>query len=94
MDREVASFRPGGGHRAAANNIQLLLCGDLNSLPDSGPSPAGLGTRLDWGQSLGGGAGGRHTQLGGAQVGPVLVDLTAASGARAPGGLGTRNQVI
>ncbi|XP_037084077.1 CCR4-NOT transcription complex subunit 6-like [Pollicipes pollicipes] len=34
--REVASFRPGGGHRSASNNIQLLLCGDLNSLPDSG----------------------------------------------------------
>lgn len=33
--REVASFRPGGGHRSSGN-IQLLLCGDLNSLPDSG----------------------------------------------------------
>jgi len=32
--REVASFRPGA--RGNTNNIQLLLCGDLNSLPDSG----------------------------------------------------------
>ena len=28
------SFRP--GHKADASNIQLLLCGDFNSLPDSG----------------------------------------------------------
>lgn len=34
MDEASHSFRP--GHKYDANNVQLLLCGDFNSLPDSG----------------------------------------------------------
>lgn len=34
LDEAGHSFRP--GHKFDANNVQLLLCGDFNSLPDSG----------------------------------------------------------
>ena len=37
MDEESVSFRPGGTPRSQeACPIPLVLCGDLNSLPDSG----------------------------------------------------------
>ncbi|XP_072038370.1 CCR4-NOT transcription complex subunit 6-like [Amphiura filiformis] len=39
MEEETVSFRPGGGSHSrssSTNNIPLMLCGDLNSLPDSG----------------------------------------------------------
>lgn len=34
LEEASHSFRP--GHKPDTNNIQLLLCGDFNSLPDSG----------------------------------------------------------
>ncbi|XP_055679826.1 CCR4-NOT transcription complex subunit 6-like isoform X4 [Lutzomyia longipalpis] len=34
LDEAGHSFRP--GHKFDSNNVQLLLCGDFNSLPDSG----------------------------------------------------------
>ena len=34
LDEACHSFRP--GHKYDSNNVQLLLCGDFNSLPDSG----------------------------------------------------------
>lgn len=34
LDEAGHSFRP--GHKYDSNNVQLLLCGDFNSLPDSG----------------------------------------------------------
>lgn len=34
LDEATSSFRP--GHKYDSNNVQLLLCGDFNSLPDSG----------------------------------------------------------
>lgn len=34
LDEACHSFRP--GHKYDTNNVQLLLCGDFNSLPDSG----------------------------------------------------------
>ena len=34
LEEASHNFRP--GHKADTNNIQLLLCGDFNSLPDSG----------------------------------------------------------
>lgn len=34
LDEACHSFRP--GHKYDPNNVQLLLCGDFNSLPDSG----------------------------------------------------------
>lgn len=34
LDEASHSFRP--GHKIDVNNVQLLLCGDFNSLPDSG----------------------------------------------------------
>lgn len=34
IDEASHSFRP--GHKSDSNNVQLLLCGDFNSLPDSG----------------------------------------------------------
>ena len=44
MEEETVSFRPGGGgHSRSSNasNIPLMLCGDLNSLPDSGKIASG-----------------------------------------------------
>jgi len=34
LDQAGQSFRP--GHKPDSSNVQLLLCGDFNSLPDSG----------------------------------------------------------
>lgn len=34
LDQASQSFRP--GHKPDSSNVQLLLCGDFNSLPDSG----------------------------------------------------------
>lgn len=36
LDQTGQSFRP--GHKPDSSNVQLLLCGDFNSLPDSGGS--------------------------------------------------------
>ena len=36
LDQAAMSFRP--GHKPDPSSIQLLLCGDFNSLPDSGKS--------------------------------------------------------
>lgn len=37
LDQAGQSFRP--GHKPDSSNVQLLLCGDFNSLPDSGNAP-------------------------------------------------------
>ena len=34
LEQAGQSFRP--GHKPDSSNVQLLLCGDFNSLPDSG----------------------------------------------------------
>lgn len=34
LDEASMSFRP--GHKPETSAVQLLLCGDFNSLPDSG----------------------------------------------------------